>query len=227
MILLIDNYDSFVYNLSRYLEELGCPTQVVRNDRISVDEVRALRPEAVVLSPGPGTPQQAGICIELVRALSSSIPILGVCLGHQAIAEAYGASVVRAQEPVHGRTSLIHHQGTRLFAGLPNPFTATRYHSLVVVEATLPNCLVISARTDDGVPMAVEHGTRPVMGVQFHPESVLTQSGHRLLANFLEIAGVRTAALPTGDLIAAADDDWFTQEPTGALPWHGARISDG
>lgn len=199
MILLIDNYDSFVYNLARYLAELGCEARVVRNDALTVSDVRALRPQAIVLSPGPCTPNEAGVCLDLIRSLTAEVPILGVCLGHQAIAAAMGGRVVRAREPVHGRTSLIRHDAGGLFGGLPNPLRATRYHSLIVEEESLPPELNITARTDDGVIMSLEHRSRAVFGVQFHPESVLTQSGHVLLSNFLELAGIRCARPPRGD----------------------------
>ena len=190
MLCLIDNYDSFVYNLARYFVELGCETQVIRNDAITVAEIRELGPAAIVISPGPCTPLEAGISLNLIRELSDSIPILGVCLGHQAIAAAFGGQVVRALEPVHGRASLIEHSQTDLFAELPNPLRVARYHSLVVDEPTLPRDLIITARTADGVPMAMRHRTRRLYGVQFHPESVLTQFGRPLLANFLRLAGV-------------------------------------
>jgi len=209
MILLIDNYDSFVYNLARYLRELGCATAVVRNDAVSVAEVERMAPQAVVISPGPCTPSRAGVSVELVRSLSASIPILGVCLGHQAIGEACGARVVRSPAPVHGTSWLVYHESTPLFAGLPNPLRAGRYHSLCVAEQTLPPELRVTARTDDGAVMAIEHRTRPLFGVQFHPESVLTESGHRLLANFLSIAGIAVNATPPGDIAA-------TVEPTAA-----------
>lgn len=219
MILLIDNYDSFVYNLSRYFRELGCETHVVRNDAVSVEDVRQMNPAAIVISPGPCTPHEAGISIELVRSLWCDVPMLGVCLGFQAIAAAFGAAIVRAPEPVHGRTSLIRHSGERIFADLPNPLQATRYHSLVVDEATLPVGLVVTARTADGIPMALEHQDFPLFGVQFHPESVLSQSGHRLLNSFLQISGIETAAIPTGDVISSTTpDNWKT--PTGQpLHW--------
>jgi anthranilate synthase/aminodeoxychorismate synthase-like glutamine amidotransferase len=200
MILLIDNYDSFVYNLSRYLAELGCETEVVRNDRASIADVRSRSPSAIVLSPGPCTPAEAGLCVDLVRELSETIPMLGVCLGHQAIGGAFGAEIVRAPEPVHGRTSMIHHSATGLFTGLPNPLTATRYHSLIVAEKTLPAELVVTARTEGGIPMALQHQSRPLFGVQFHPESVLTMAGHHLLANFLTMAGLPCGRIPCGDL---------------------------
>ena len=190
MLCLIDNYDSFVYNLERYFVELGCETQVIRNDAITVAEIRERGPSAIVISPGPCTPLEAGISLNLIRELSDSIPILGVCLGHQAIAAAFGGQVVRALEPVHGRTSLIEHSQTDLFADLPNPLRVARYHSLVIDEQTLPRELIITARTADGVPMAMRHRTRRLYGVQFHPESVLTQFGRPLLANFLRLAGV-------------------------------------
>ncbi|MBI3866134.1 MAG: aminodeoxychorismate/anthranilate synthase component II [Planctomycetia bacterium] len=199
MILLIDNYDSFVYNLARYLIELGCKTLVVRNDAVTVADVVRLEPQAIVISPGPCTPYEAGISMDLIHELGPRVPILGVCLGHQALAAALGARIVRAPEPVHGRTSLIHHDRMRLFARLANPLCATRYHSLIVDEATLPAELRVTARTVDGLPMALEHAEWPAFGVQFHPESILTESGHRLIANFLEIAGIAAKSIPPGD----------------------------
>jgi anthranilate synthase/aminodeoxychorismate synthase-like glutamine amidotransferase len=192
VILLIDNYDSFVFNLARYLRELGVETRVVRNDELSVVEAARLRPEAIVLSPGPCTPNETGICIELVEELLGDIPIFGVCLGHQAVAQALGADVVQAPEPVHGRTSMIAHEGSPLFAGIPSPFRATRYHSLIVDAASVPSSLQITARTADGLVMALEHDSGTVASVQFHPESILTSYGHRLLANFLTSVGIRT-----------------------------------
>lgn len=189
MILLIDNYDSFVHNLARYFRRLGQETQVVRNDAIDVHNVRQLRPDAIVLSPGPCTPQEAGCSVALVRELAGAVPLLGVCLGHQALAAAWGGRIVRAPEPMHGRTSPVLHEGRGLFRGLPSPLTAGRYHSLVAEVATLPACLAVSARTADGIIMALEHREFPVFGLQFHPESVLTSHGYRLLANFLELAG--------------------------------------
>lgn len=190
MILLIDNYDSFVHNLARYFEQLGHSTRVVRNTAISPAEVLAMRPRAVVLSPGPCTPRQAGCSVELVRQCHAALPILGVCLGHQAIVEAFGGRVVRAAEPVHGRTSPVTHDGKGIFTDLPNPIIGGRYHSLAVDEATLPDELEVSARTDDGVVMAVRHRQAPVVGVQFHPESILTESGYGLLAGFLKRCGL-------------------------------------
>jgi anthranilate synthase/aminodeoxychorismate synthase-like glutamine amidotransferase len=190
MLLLIDNYDSFVYNLARYFVELGCETRVVRNDAIQLADVRELSPNAIVISPGPCTPNEAGISIELIRELSDSIPMLGVCLGHQAIAAAFGGSIVRAEEPVHGRTSLIDHSGQCLFADLPSPLRVARYHSLLIEESSLPSDLLITARTKEGIPMAIQHRTRPLFGVQFHPESVLTEKGRTLLGNFLRFAGI-------------------------------------
>jgi anthranilate synthase/aminodeoxychorismate synthase-like glutamine amidotransferase len=210
MILLIDNYDSFVFNLARYFREMGQETAVVRNDRIGVAEIERLRPAAIVLSPGPCTPNEAGVCVEVVRALSKTFPMLGVCLGHQAIAAAFGGKVVRAAEPMHGRASPIHHDGAGLFEDLPNPVSATRYHSLIVDAATLPRELAITARTPDGVPMALAHRALPILGVQFHPESVLTDCGHRLLRNFLRIAGCDVAEIPTGEFAPLRDDDGET-----------------
>lgn len=190
MIVLLDNYDSFVFNLARYLEELGQETRVIRSDAITMEDLAALQPAGIVLSPGPCTPDQAGISVEVVRHLGRDIPILGVCLGHQAIGAAFGGCVVRAAEPMHGRTSDVYHDGTGLLARFPNPFRAMRYHSLVLDEASLPAELRVTARTGDGVVMAVEHVTHPIWGVQFHPESVLTECGHALLARFLERAGL-------------------------------------
>ncbi len=226
MILLIDNYDSFVYNLARYLDELGCETDVRRNDAVTVGEVRDLAPQAIVISPGPCTPTQSGVSVDLVRELGCEIPLLGVCLGHQAIAQALGADVVRAPQPMHGRTSLIHHAKSELFAGLPTPFPATRYHSLTVEAASLPPDLVVTARSDDGLVMAIEHREWPVYGVQFHPESVLTVDGHRLLANFLRLAGLAPGDLPRGDRpIAPPPADDFFQQPGAVSPPlpHGRR----
>lgn len=213
MILLIDNYDSFVHNLARYVQELGLTARVVRNDELTLAEIASLAPAAVILSPGPCTPSEAGISVDLVRELGQHIPILGVCLGHQAIVAAFGGDVIRAPQPVHGRRSEVQHAGTPLFRGIPTPFAAARYHSLIADEATLPDELVVTARTADGIPMAVEHRSRPIYGVQFHPESVLTEGGHRLLANFLEMAGLQPS-LPreTAPHIAAP--------PTPAAPWH-------
>jgi len=198
MILLIDNYDSFVHNLARYLQRLGQETLVVRNDEISVEDALARRPAAIVLSPGPCTPSEAGCSIELVRQAAGNTPILGVCLGHQAIGAAFGAKVVRAREPMHGRTSQVTHHQTGVFAGLPSPLTVGRYHSLVVDEPTLPKEFQITARADDGTIMALAHRRWPIYGVQFHPESILTQGGYHLLANFLKLAGVETAMLDCG-----------------------------
>jgi len=191
MILVIDNYDSFTYNLVHYLNELGAQTHVVRNDALTVDEALGQKPEAVLLSPGPCDPDQAGICLPLLKGAPDDLAILGVCLGHQAIGQAFGGDVVRAKALMHGKTSQIHHDGKGLFAGLPNPFTATRYHSLAVERATLPADLVVTAWTEDGEIMGLQHKTRPIYGVQFHPESIATEGGHQLLANFLDMAGVK------------------------------------
>ena len=194
MILVIDNYDSFTYNLVHYLNELGAETVVYRNDALSVGDALGLRPEAVVLSPGPCTPNEAGICLGLIGAAPADLPILGVCLGHQAIGQALGGKVVRAKTLMHGKTSPIHHVGRGLFAGLSNPFTATRYHSLSVAEETLPAELEVTAWTDDGEIMGFSHRSRPLHGVQFHPESIATEGGHALLANFLELARLKHSA---------------------------------
>jgi anthranilate synthase/aminodeoxychorismate synthase-like glutamine amidotransferase len=185
MLLMIDNYDSFTYNLVQYLRELGAEVLVRRNDRIGLEEIRALRPERIVLSPGPCTPAEAGICCDLIRAVGATVPILGVCLGHQCIGAAYGGRVVRAERLMHGKTSPIRHDGQGVFRGLPNPFEATRYHSLLVERDSLPACLALSAETAEGEIMGVRHRSHPVEGVQFHPESILTQSGKTLLQNFL------------------------------------------
>jgi len=188
MILLIDNYDSFTFNLVHFLGDLGARCDVQRNDRITVAEAMARAPEAIVLSPGPCTPTEAGICVDLIVAASGKIPILGVCLGHQAIGQAFGGVVKRAPAPVHGKTSAITHAGTDIFAGLPDPFEATRYHSLIVEADTLPPELVATAWTADGLIMGLRHQTLPVFGVQFHPESIASQHGHDILANFLALA---------------------------------------
>jgi anthranilate synthase component 2 len=194
-VLLLDNYDSFTYNLYQYLCELGAEVTVARNDRITVHEVRALRPDQIVISPGPCTPREAGISIDLVQELAGQVPILGVCLGHQAIGAAFGARVVRAPLVMHGKTSSITHDGSALFSGLPNPFTATRYHSLIVDEAGLPDCLAITARSEDGIIMGLRHRHCEVYGVQFHPESILTTGGHRLLANFVGVISHQSSVI--------------------------------
>lgn len=185
MVLLIDNYDSFVHNLARYVRELGWATEVVRNDATTVEEVAALAPSHVVVSPGPGTPDDAGVSLELVRRLGPTVPVLGVCLGHQCIGQAYGGRVVRALRPMHGRASVIRHDGLWPFAGLPNPLRGTRYHSLVVAGDGLPEELVVSAVSEEGEVMALRHRSHPVVGVQFHPEAVLTEGGYDLLRGFL------------------------------------------
>jgi anthranilate synthase component 2 len=194
MILVIDNYDSFTYNLVHYLNELGAETLVVRNDAISVRDALGLRPQGLLLSPGPKTPNEAGICLSLVAEAPADLPIFGVCLGHQTIGQVYGGEVIHAKALMHGKTSPIHHNGKGVFAGLKNPFTATRYHSLSVRKEDLPADLEVTAWTDDGEIMGVQHRTRPVFGVQFHPESIATECGHELLANFLDVAGVKRLA---------------------------------
>jgi anthranilate synthase component 2 len=190
MILVIDNYDSFTYNLVHYLNELGAETTVYRNDVLSVEAALAMRPQGVLLSPGPKTPDDAGICLGLIESAPADLPILGVCLGHQAIGQAFGGRVARAGAPMHGKTSAIRHHGKGLFKGLPDGFTAARYHSLTVTREDLPNTLEITAWTDDGEIMGLQHHERPVHGVQFHPESIVTECGHDLLANFLDLAGI-------------------------------------
>ena len=187
MILLIDNYDSFTFNLFHFLGDVGGQCEVVRNDKLTVAEALARQPEAIVLSPGPCTPNEAGICLDLIAAASGKIPILGVCLGHQAIGQAFGGNVVRAPAPMHGKTSRIFHAGGDILETIPSPFTATRYHSLIVDRPTLPEALVATAWTEDGLVMAMRHRLLPIFGVQFHPESIMTQHGHAMLANFLRI----------------------------------------
>ena len=186
MILVIDNYDSFTYNLVQYLGELGAEIQVVRNDEIPVEEIQSLKPDHILISPGPCTPKEAGISVGTIQKLSGQIPILGVCLGHQSIGYAFGGEIIRAQKIMHGKTSRISHDGKGVFKGMPNPFRATRYHSLAIQRETLPECLEISATSEDGEIMGVRHKTLPVEGVQFHPESILTEAGKRMLQNFLE-----------------------------------------
>ena len=193
MLLLVDNYDSFTYNLYQYLGELGASTRVLRNDEMTAEEALALRPERIVISPGPGTPDQAGISLELISRAAGRVPLLGVCLGHQALGQAFGGRVVRAPTLMHGKTSPIHHDGRTVFAGLPDPFTATRYHSLIVDRDSVPECLEVSAWTVGGIVMGLRHRTLPLEGVQFHPESILTTSGKDLLRNFLRL-GTGSAA---------------------------------
>jgi anthranilate synthase/aminodeoxychorismate synthase-like glutamine amidotransferase len=187
MILLIDNYDSFTFNLYHFLGDVGAQCEVWRNDKLSVADARAMQPEAIVLSPGPCTPTEAGICLDLIAAAAGKVPILGVCLGHQAIGQAFGGKVIRAPEPMHGKVSDITHAGTGILAGLPSPFRATRYHSLIVERDTIPETLVPTAWTSDGLIMAMHHRTLPIHGVQFHPESIASEHGHTILANFLNL----------------------------------------
>jgi anthranilate synthase component 2 len=188
MILLIDNYDSFTFNLVHFLGELGATCDVRRNDSLTPEQALALNPEAIVLSPGPCSPNEAGICCDLIRAAAGRVAILGVCLGHQAIGQVFGGDVVRAPTPMHGKVSPVFHTGTDVFEGLPSPFNATRYHSLTIAPETLPASLHVTGRTEDGVIMGLRHTTLPVFGVQFHPESIASEHGHALLANFLAIA---------------------------------------
>lgn len=188
MILLIDNYDSFTFNLVHFLGDLGARCDVVRNDKITVEEAMARNPEAIVLSPGPCTPNEAGICLDLIRHADGSIPLFGVCLGHQAIGQVFGGEVIRAPTPMHGKVSPVTHTGQGVFEGLPSPFNATRYHSLTVKPETLPDCLIATAHTADGVIMGLQHRTLLVHGVQFHPESIASEHGHAMLRNFLALA---------------------------------------
>jgi anthranilate synthase/aminodeoxychorismate synthase-like glutamine amidotransferase len=211
MILLIDNYDSFVYNLARYVRELGEAPLVRRNDAMTVDDILDLAPSHVIISPGPCSPVEAGISTDLVRRVGPSIPVLGVCLGHQCIGAAYGGEIVRAGRPMHGKTSRIHHRGSDLFTGLPNPFLASRYHSLVISPASVPPELEVTATSEDGEIMAVKHATHPVFGVQFHPESVLTEHGYRMLDHFLHGVPAASRELPP-----AADHVLVARPPESA-----------
>ncbi len=188
MYLLIDNYDSFTYNLRHFLGELGAEVEVRRNDSLSTAQALALKPAGIVISPGPCDPDRAGICLDLVAAAASSIPILGVCLGHQTIGQAFGGRVIRAPKPMHGKVSQIHHRGSGVLKGIPSPFSATRYHSLTVDRDSLPDCLEATAQSDDGVIQGLAHKTLPVHGVQFHPESIASEHGHKVLRNFLELS---------------------------------------
>ncbi len=218
MILLIDNYDSFVHNLARYTRELGGEPLVRRNDAVTLDEIAELAPSHIIISPGPCSPAEAGISTEVVHRFGPSIPILGVCLGHQCIGAAYGGRVVRAGRVMHGKTSRIHHDGSGIFAGLPSPFVATRYHSLVIEPASLPGVLRVLATSEDGEIMAVEHREHPVTGVQFHPESALTEHGYRLLDRFLHGEASRAASLPDrADLAFAPPLAAAEQAPPVAL----------
>ena len=195
MILLIDNYDSFTFNLFHFLGDLGVAVEVRRNDAVNVQDVMAMRPDAVLLSPGPCTPNEAGICLPLIAAAAETrLPLMGVCLGHQAIGQAFGGTVLRAPEPVHGKVWDVTHGGTDIFAGVPSPFRATRYHSLVVEAATLPGCLIPTAHTADGLIMGMAHRDLPIWGVQFHPESIASEHGHAILGNFCRLAGASIAA---------------------------------
>jgi para-aminobenzoate synthetase component 2 len=204
-VLVIDNYDSFVFNLVQYLGQLGVECDVRRNDEISVDEVGRIAPAGVLLSPGPGTPERAGICMAVIEQYAGKLPIFGVCLGHQAFGAAFGATVTRAPELLHGKTSLVSHTGQGVLAGLPDPFIATRYHSLAVVESTLPPEIEVTGRTESGVVMAMRHRELAIEGVQFHPESVLTQGGHQMLANWLSVCGLSDALERAPELVAEVE----------------------
>jgi anthranilate synthase component 2 len=195
MFLLIDNYDSFTYNLFHFLGELGAVVEVRRNDEIAVKDALAMRPQGIIMSPGPCDPDRAGICLDLAEAVAArDVPLLGVCLGHQVIGQAFGGRVVRAPLPMHGKLSQVHHKGTGVFRGLPSPFSATRYHSLIVERASVPPSLVITAETDDGIIMGIAHRDKPIHGVQFHPESIASEQGHALLRNFLDLSTERAKA---------------------------------
>jgi len=185
MLLLLDNYDSFTYNLAQYLIELGENVEVIRNDKITIDQMKEMSPERIVISPGPKTPDEAGVSIDTIKAFNGKVPILGVCLGHQAMSAAYGGKIVKAERLMHGKTSPIQHDGKGIFKGIPNPFEATRYHSLIVDEHTLPDCFTITARTPEGEIMGIRHKTAPTEGAQFHPESIICESGKEILKNFL------------------------------------------
>lgn len=189
MLLIIDNYDSFTFNLVHYFQELGAETRVIRNDVMTAEEALALNPSGIVLSPGPCDPDRAGICLDVIAKAPADLPILGVCLGHQSIGQIFGGKVISAKEIMHGKTSEVSHDGTGLFLGLPSPFTATRYHSLAVEPESIPDCLIVTATTPDGEIMGLAHKERPVHGVQFHPESIASEHGHDLLANFLALTG--------------------------------------
>ncbi|WIM96608.1 aminodeoxychorismate/anthranilate synthase component II [Actinoplanes oblitus] len=204
-ILVIDNYDSFVFNLVQYLGQLGADCEVRRNDEITVAEAGTLGADGILLSPGPGEPTRAGIMLDVIREYAGKLPLFGVCLGHQAIGAAFGATVTRAPELLHGKTSLVHHQGVGVLAGLPDPFTATRYHSLAVLEETLPDEIEVTGRTESGVVMAMRHRTLPIEGVQFHPESVLTEGGHTMLANWLASCGLPAALERAPELAAEVE----------------------
>src|SRR5215208_5613985 len=218
MILLIDNYDSFVYNLARYVRELGQQPLVRRHDALTVEDIQQLSPSHIIISPGPCSPREAGISTEVVRRLGSRIPILGLCLGHQCIGAAYGGEIVRAGLPMHGKTSRIHHSGQGLFAGLPTPFTATRYHSLVIAPGSVPPPLVVTATSEDGEIMAVQHREHPVHGVQFHPESVLTEHGYRLLDHFLHGVPATPRPVPRAADSALVPDSFNTSTLASAPP---------
>ena len=194
MLLMIDNYDSFTYNIVQYFGELGEEVRTVRNDEITIDEIAAMKPDRICISPGPKAPRDAGVSVEVIKEFQGKLPILGVCLGHQAIGEAYGGKIIRAKQVMHGKTSMIAHTGVGVFKDLPSPFTVIRYHSLAIERASLPSCLEVTAWTDDGEIMGVRHKEFDIQGVQFHPESIATECGHDLLANFLDLAGVRRLA---------------------------------
>ncbi|HEX6435127.1 MAG TPA: aminodeoxychorismate/anthranilate synthase component II [Gemmatimonadales bacterium] len=218
MILLIDNYDSFVYNLARYVRELGETPLVRRHDAVTVDEVVSLAPSHIIISPGPCSPREAGISTELVRRVGGRIPVLGVCLGHQCIGAAYGGEIVRAGVPMHGKISRIHHEGAGIFSGLPSPFMATRYHSLVIAPASIPSCLRVTASSEDGEIMAVQHAEHPVYGVQFHPESVLTEHGYRLLDHFLHGVPLTPREVPQAADAAVVTPDTLVSTLASAPP---------
>jgi anthranilate synthase/aminodeoxychorismate synthase-like glutamine amidotransferase len=213
MLLVIDNYDSFVFNLARYFQRLGQSTRTIRNDAMTAEQVLDLNPSGIILSPGPCSPTEAGNSLDIVRQCAPSIPILGVCLGHQTLAAAFGGKIIRADEPMHGRTSLITHTGTGLFANLPPRLRVCRYHSLIVDRTTLPDCLTATAWADDGTIMAIAHRSLPIVGVQFHPEAILTEAGYPLLANFLRMAGLKHA-----EPLPAISEEWGQRAEIEYIP---------
>jgi anthranilate synthase/aminodeoxychorismate synthase-like glutamine amidotransferase len=223
MILVIDNFDSFVHNLARYFRQLGCETLVLRSDAVDVAQVAEISPQAIVLSPGPCTPNEAGCCLEVVKQFGSRIPILGICLGHQAIVQALGGTIVRANEPIHGRQSEVFHNGSTMFDQVRSPFVAGRYHSLAANKMDLPPELIVTAKTDDGTIMAVQHQTWPMVGLQFHPESILTESGYQLLMNFMNLANIPIPTTESGE--DQPNGRWKNTYSIAAAPVRSDRLT--